>query len=155
AVSGGLSATVSTVADGGQGALVNVTGGNTWTWPVTLQSNSAVGAAAGTQLTVSGTVQDPAAAAPLLLPVPAASLTKVGTGTVAFPGANSYAGKAFGNEGVLNLRNAQALGNSGAEVQTVAVLGASGTFSLTFNGATTIALSVGDPTLAADMQAAL
>jgi autotransporter-associated beta strand protein len=151
------------------GALRNVSGNNTWAGPVTLQFNAnlddaAVGADAGTQFTVTGTVQDSAVTLPQLSPVPASSLTKVGTGTLILPNPNTYGGKTFVNAGVLNIRNAQALGNSGPEVQTVTVSGPSGTFTLTFTGpdATgkivslpTDSLDVQDPNLAAKMQAAL
>jgi autotransporter-associated beta strand protein len=118
---------------GNAGALENVNGTNTWTGSITLQSNTSIGVDPTTQLTVSGTVQDPVAT-----PVPAASLTKLGTGTLIFPNANTYAGKTTVSAGVLNIRNGGALGRT-AETQTVTLGGTitGGTFRLTFNGQTT------------------
>jgi len=95
------------------------------------------------------------------LTVPAATLTKVGAGTLVFPIANTYSGTTFVNNGVLNIgqagANSSALGGGGPEQQTVTVLGANGIFNLSFNGFTTTTptLFVGDPTLAQDMQTAL
>src|SRR5262249_22790780 len=89
-------------------------------------------------------------------PVPAASLTKVGTGTLVFPNSNTYSGKTFINAGVLNIRSNTSLGDSLApETQTVTVLGSSGTFTLNFRGQNTVALDILDPNLGADMQNAL
>ena len=147
----------------GTGVLLNVSGNNTYGGSVTLQINSSIGANAGTQLTITGAVKDPTPTAPQLGAVPAAVLTKVGSGTLVFPNSNPYSGKTVINGGVLNIRNAGSLGTSGPEVQTVTVMGTIGSFTLTFtvtiNGvtatSTTIALDVASPTLAADIQAAL
>jgi autotransporter-associated beta strand protein len=128
------------VAPANAGALENVSGSNTWTGNVTLQTNTSIGADAQTALTLSGTVQDPS-------PTPAqpASLTKVDPGTLLFPGANTYRGTTFINAGALNIANAGALGVVVSEVQTVTVAnnGAPGTFTLSFNGQTTAALPNG------------
>ena len=56
--------------------------------PITLASNTSIGAVGGTQLTVTGLVQDPSPS-----PVPAADLHKAGAGTVVFPTANTYGGR--------------------------------------------------------------
>ena len=88
---------------------------------------------------------------------PAASLTKVGAGTVLFPNANTYTGKTYVNAGILNIGNAGSLGviNS-PEVQALTVLGPSGTFTLAFNGsAQSVPVNINSPTLAADIAAAL
>jgi autotransporter-associated beta strand protein len=135
---------------GGTGALRNITGNNTWTGTVALQTNTAVGVDPTTQLTTTGLVKDYSP-----LPVPAASLSKVGPGTLVFPNLNPYSGKTFVNDGVLNIRNPGALGISPPEQQTVTVLGAGGTFNLSFKGNFTPALSVLSPTLRYDMEAAL
>jgi autotransporter-associated beta strand protein len=135
---------------GGAGALRNVSGNNTWQGPVVLMTNDAIGVDPGTTLTVTGEVEDF-----VPVPVPAASLTKVGTGTLVFPGSNAYSGKTFVNAGVLNIQDPGALGLSGPEVQTVTVTGPGGTFFLKFNGQTTNALDILSPTLASDIQNAL
>ncbi len=133
-----------------EGALHNAVGNNAWGGPITLQTNTSIGVAPSTLLTVTGSVQDPTP-----LPVPAASLTKAGTGTLVLPGSNSYSGKTIVAEGILNVQNNLALGNSGPEVQTITVLGASGTFTLTFGGQTTPSLDIKSPTLRLDIQNAL
>jgi autotransporter-associated beta strand protein len=146
----GVPLTLNGIGVGGTGALRNVSGNNTYGGSVTLATNTSIGTDPGTQLTVTGTVQDPTPT-----PVPAASLTKVGTGTLVFPNANTYSGKTIVAAGVLNIRDGSALGAGGPEQQSVTVLGAGGTFELNFGGQTTIALDILSPTLAADMQAAL
>jgi autotransporter-associated beta strand protein len=119
------------------GSLRNVSGNNTWAGFVTLATNAAIGADTGTQLTVTGNIQDPATA-----PVPASSLTKVGPGTVVLPNANTYTGETVVNGGILNVRNTSALGGNASEVQSVTLTGATtGSFTLTFNGQTTGSLS--------------
>jgi autotransporter-associated beta strand protein len=136
--SGGTTVGVSLLRDGGAGALHDISGNDSWVSPVTLASATSIGVDPGLQLTVSGPVQDPATA-----PIPAASLSKVGAGTLIFPGVNSYTGKTFVNSGILNIQaGTQTVGGTvesplGAvvnEVQTVAVSGPStGSFTLTFN----------------------
>lgn len=118
---------------GGTGALRNVVGNNTYTGPVTLQTNSSIGVDAGTQLSVTGVVRDPTP-----LTTTAANLTKVGLGTLVFPNANTYGGQTFINQGILNIRNATSLGVDSPEVQTVTVFGSNGTFTLNFNDQQTI-----------------
>jgi autotransporter-associated beta strand protein len=133
----GTTVNVSLFRDGGAGALNDITGNDSWVAPVTLQSATSIGVQPGLQLTVSGPVQDPA-----LVPVPAASLSKVGAGTLVFPNVNTYTGKTFVNQGILNIQAGtttvgssvlSALGALVNEVQTVAVAGPlTGSFSLTF-----------------------
>lgn len=125
---------------GGAGALRNLAGDNTWTSDVFFQTSSAIGADPGTQLTVSGQVQDP-----YVVPVPAGSLTKVGQGTVVFPGANTYSGRTIINDGILNIRHAGGLGRH-TETQTITLGGsATGTFQLSFNGFSTAFLPFNSP----------
>ena len=57
--SGGATPAVTPVRDGGQGALSNLTGVNDWAGPITLQTNSMIGAAAGTSLLASGVDSGP------------------------------------------------------------------------------------------------
>ncbi|MBM3993495.1 MAG: hypothetical protein FJ303_05000, partial [Planctomycetes bacterium] len=116
------------------GALRNVSGNNTWQGPITLQSSSTFAADATTQLTVSGVVRDPSPA-----PVPPASVippdvTKIGQGTLAFSNANTYTGNTFINNGIVNIQNANALGEANSTQQTVDVSGSGGTFTLSFTG---------------------
>ncbi|MBI2808901.1 MAG: Ig-like domain repeat protein [Planctomycetes bacterium] len=120
--------------NGADGALRNLTGDNTWTGTVTLQTNSSIGADADTSLTVTGNVQDRTP-----VPIPPASLaptdlTKVGDGTLVFPNAKTYTGNTFINEGALNIRNPLALGINTSAVQTVNVSGFDGSFVLYFDG---------------------
>ncbi len=140
----------------GTGALRNVSGNNTWQvipntvfGNVTLQGNTLIGVDPGTQLTVAAPIGDPSP-----LPVPAASLTKVGTGTLVFPIANSYAGKTIVSAGVLNMQNAASLGGA-AEQQLINVTGPNGTFTINFNGASTTPININSPTLLADITNAL
>ena len=136
------------------GALENFLGNNKWDAlsPVTLQSAAAIGADGATVLTVAGTIQD---GTPAQFPI-AASLAKVGPGTVIIPAGanNTYAGETDVDAGILNIQSAHALGFPLVnDVQTVAVNGSSGTFSLTFNGQTTAQIPV-NPALPAAAQAA-
>ncbi|MBX9580938.1 MAG: autotransporter-associated beta strand repeat-containing protein [Gemmataceae bacterium] len=125
---------------GGQGAVRSVLGTNTYAAPITLGSDASVGAADGAVLRVTGAVQDPTPAA-----VPASRLRKGGAGVVELTAANPYAGLTVVDDGILRITNRLALGSTGPEVQSVLVLGTSGTFTLTFNGATTVPLAFDVP----------
>ena len=87
------------------GALNNLVGVNAQTGDVVLASGTSIGAAAGTQLTVAGSVMDPTPT-----PVPVARLRKVGTGTVVFASDNPYGGKTEVAQGVLRILDPGALG---------------------------------------------
>ncbi len=138
----GSSINVIVARDGGTGALHNVTGNNTWTGPIVLQSADSIGVDPGTQLTISGVVEDPATA-----PVPPANLTKVGAGTLVFQNDNLYTGQTIVNNGILNIQSSSTtigsplqspLGAVVSQIETVTVAGpATGSFTLTFNGKTT------------------
>ncbi|MBM3994532.1 MAG: hypothetical protein FJ303_10335, partial [Planctomycetes bacterium] len=152
----GLAAvTVLGSATASPGALRNVSGNNTWTGPVFLQTSSSIGADPTTRFSVTGTIQDPptSVANPIPSPAPAADLTKVGTGTLVFPNANTYAGNTLVNSGVLNIQHNTALGGTTSAIQTINVLGTSGQYHLTYNGVNTIDLSIGAS--AAQVKAAL
>jgi autotransporter-associated beta strand protein len=141
-----ISGEVLTLNSGGvasaTGNLENVSGTNTWSGKVVLESNSSIGVDAGTQMTITGNIQDPTPT-----PNAIANVTKVGAGTLVLPNSNSYTGSTFINAGILNIQNAGALGAASAnEVQTVALGGANtGSFTLTFNGQTTGALAFNIP----------
>lgn len=134
----------------GLGALHNVGGSNLWNGPVTLQTSSRIGVDPSSQLNIVGAVQDldltnAIPSSPLPSPIPQANLTKVGDGTLVFPNAKTYTGNTFINEGVLNIRNSQALGLQPSEVQNVTVTGTSGSFTLNFKGDSTGSLPFGTP----------
>ncbi|MBX9583214.1 MAG: autotransporter-associated beta strand repeat-containing protein, partial [Gemmataceae bacterium] len=124
------------------GALANTVGNNYWAGPVTLGSPApnvavaaAVGAAAGTTLTVSGVVSSPNGPY---------ALTKVDAGRVVLDNANTYTGTTLVAQGALTARDSTALGtvggSTGAEVQAAQVIGSPGTFQIFFSGAGTIPL---------------
>jgi autotransporter-associated beta strand protein len=138
-------ATVSVILPGGQGALRNVTGNNTYLAPITLQSDSSVEVDPTTTLTIQGNIQDPTP-----VPVEPASFTKFGPGTLVYPNANTYSGTTIVNNGILNIQNNASVNaggplNGGAEIETVSLFGPNGTFNLTFNGSTTGPLPLNIP----------
>ncbi len=83
---------------GGDGALRNAAGNNNWTGTVALATDSTVGAAASTTLTISGVVSGTGA------------FTKVGDGTVALTGTNTFTGATNLNAGILSISNQNNLG---------------------------------------------
>ena len=135
------------------GALLNASGANTYSGPITLEADATVGAADGTTLSVTGTVRDPSP-----VPVPAPQLRKAGEGVVELRTANPYAGLTRVDEGILRVFNPNSLGNSGAEVQLVQVTGTNGTYTLAYQVSPTRVQRTGDirfDATAADIQAAL
>ncbi|HEY5311398.1 MAG TPA: autotransporter-associated beta strand repeat-containing protein, partial [Pirellulales bacterium] len=85
-----------------------------------------------------------------------ATLSKAGTGfgRLVLAGANTYTGATTVTTGELTAENSQALGAGvNNQLQSVAVAGGSGTFTITFAGATTTALA--NTASAADVQAAI
>ena len=101
---------------GGGGALRTTSGSSVWTGTVRLASDTAVGTDPGSRLTLSGVVADESSGN--------ASITKVGTGTLEFSGANTYRGTTTINEGVLVLSSNTALGLTGASSGTTVLDGA-------------------------------
>ena len=90
------------------GVLLNADGNNTWAGTISMDSNSVLGANAGTTLTVTGLINDLGAGY---------NLTKTGPGTVVFArqGGNSYRGQTIINNGVLTIQDPLSLG-AGSDV---------------------------------------
>ncbi len=67
------------------------------------------------------------------------ALIKQGSGTLDLGGLNTYTGETVVQQGILNVQNSAGLGATGDAVQTLTFGGTitAGTFSLTYNGATT------------------
>jgi len=83
-----------------QGALVGLAGYNDWGGNITLDSDTTLGALAGT-LQIDGVVGDLGAGH---------NLTKEGAGEIIFTNANTYRGTTTINNGVLDIQNPQGLG---------------------------------------------
>jgi autotransporter-associated beta strand protein len=152
----------------GTGALLNVRGdnapggshSNSWNGPVllTITPNFAPPSNPGTQigigvsdeldtLTVNGVISQDSALASF-------GLIKVGPGRLTLTQANTFTGITTVNDGWLRVQNEGALGSVASnEVQTVAVFGVTGTYSLVFNGQATVNLAA--TASAATVQAAL
>jgi autotransporter-associated beta strand protein len=100
----------------GSGALLNVQGNNTWAGSVILGTPSlhtppvSIGVAANTTLTISGVVSDL---------VPGNPLIKVGSGELVLNNANTYIGTTTVAQGILDIRDSQALGAGGGGGTTV------------------------------------
>lgn len=124
---------------GSAGALVNVSGDNTYSGTVTLATNSHIGANPNTSMNLP-VLQDPT---PLTVAAP--SLTKVGLGTLILPNANAYGGLSTVRDGVLRIQNPQGVGATRNEVQIISTVGTTGAFALTFNGQTTVPLLFDTP----------
>jgi fibronectin-binding autotransporter adhesin len=135
---------------GGQGALANVSGTNSWAGAITLASDSTIGSTAGT-LTLTGGIDNGG----FLLTFGGAGnttvsttaitgtggLTKNGAGTLTLTDANNYTGATSITAGVVNIQNATALGttDAGTTVSTGAALQLQGGIAvsgelLTLNG---------------------
>lgn len=89
--------------DASVGALRNSGGNNSWSGPITLTGplGAALGADAGTVLTINTTIGETGGAA---------GLRKLGTGEVILPNANTYSGDTRIQAGTLTIRNNNALG---------------------------------------------
>ncbi|MFO0936551.1 MAG: hypothetical protein U0798_08580 [Gemmataceae bacterium] len=102
----------------------------------------------GNTLTIASSISDPTP-----LPVPTPRLRKADLGTVVLQNADAYSGKTVVDQGVLRFQNPLSLGTTRNEVQTISNFLSSGTYTLTFNGATTAPLQANATT--AQVQAAL
>ncbi|MBI1207738.1 MAG: DUF4347 domain-containing protein [Azospirillum sp.] len=119
---------------GGNGALLNISGANSWTGPITLSGNASVGVTAGT-LSLSGVISGTGV-----------GLTKLGAGSLVLSGTNTYTGATTVSAGRLELNGGAALSDqtavtvaSGATLftegsETVGSLAGAGT--VTLNGGT-------------------
>ncbi|MBI3409393.1 MAG: Ig-like domain repeat protein [Planctomycetes bacterium] len=93
---------VNGVGPGANGAVFTVTGTNvTWAGNVVMDSDAAFGGNSGTTLNITGQVSDTGVGH---------NLMKEGTSTVILGSANTYRGGTVVDNGVLDIRNAQALG---------------------------------------------
>lgn len=135
--------TISGTGVGGNGALRNISGTNTWTGTTTLAAAAEVQSDAG-RLIISGTVTN---STPSTLTVDGAGdttisgsvglgsggITKNGAGSLVLSASNSYTGSTAVNAGVLNIQNSRALGatNSGTTVASGAALELQGNISVT------------------------
>ncbi len=142
----------------GTGALENTGGSNTWGGPVTLDANPGfspvtypVGVVsfnvlnAADTLTISGNISDGHAVTPGDI---SDGLLKVGAGTLALAGNNSYNGTTYVNSGVVKVQSATGLGTSNNNaIQRVTVFDPNttnpGSFRLFYNGQPTTVLSSG------------
>jgi autotransporter-associated beta strand protein len=117
----------------GQGALFNAAGNNNFAGDVLLVTDSTIGVAAGTTLTLSGSISDADPSTPLPLP-----LVKVGPGTLALTAANSLRAGTIVNGGTLSINSNARLGdvagpvtlNNGAKLLITANTTSGRTFNL-------------------------
>jgi autotransporter-associated beta strand protein len=105
------------------GALRNVSGDNTWTGPITLTAATRIYSNTGTTLTINATNAITAAGFGLtaagagnttitgVIATGSGSVTKNDAGTLTLTAANTYTGATSVVAGVLNIRNASALGS--------------------------------------------
>jgi fibronectin-binding autotransporter adhesin len=95
---------------GGNGAIRNLSGTNTLTGTINLNTAAYIGVDASSTLRATGVISQTGGAK---------DLTKVGAGTLILSGTNTYTGTTAVNAGTLEITNAAALG-AGAGVTTVA-----------------------------------
>jgi autotransporter-associated beta strand protein len=96
------------------GAILNGAGNNVWAGTVELDLDTYFGANVGTSLNFTGQISDNGAGH---------NLTKVGAGTVIFShvGGDTYRGTTTINNGILNIQDPNALGNSTTHFSTTTV----------------------------------
>jgi autotransporter-associated beta strand protein len=115
------------------GALLNVSGSNTWAGNIELDSETTLGASADTSLNISGQISDLGAVF---------NLTKEGTGQIIFShvGGNTYRGLTTINNGILTIEDPLALGgeppspDNGTIVNSNSITGEIGTLQLANSG---------------------
>src|SRR5262249_42026390 len=86
------------------GALRNISNNNTYSGPITLQTNSTIAVDSGSQLTISNAIGDGVGNV--------FTLTKELTGTLVLAFANTYHGTTFVHEGALRVADGGALGST-------------------------------------------
>lgn len=94
----------------GDGAILNVGGTSTWSGNVEMDSDVTFGSAAG-NLIISGVISD-------LGPASGFNVTKEGAGQISFDAANTYRGTTLIQNGILEIRDAQALGTTDGSAAT-------------------------------------
>ncbi len=114
AISGGITSAEPLVLNstgvGGNGAIRNLSGTNTLSGTISLNTASYIGVETGSTLRSTGIISQAGGAK---------DLTKVGSGTLILSGTNTYTGTTAVNAGILEITNAASLG-TGAGVTTVA-----------------------------------
>src|SRR5262249_17651857 len=94
------------------GAILNVSGNNTWSGNVVMDSDTTFGASDSTSLDITGQISDSGAGH---------NLTKEGKGEIIFAIANTYRGNTTINDGILDIQNGNALGNGRSDQFTTTV----------------------------------
>ena len=136
------------------GALTVLGGQVTWAGPIILGGATTLNVegtqalpngVSAAQLTVSNTISDLTAGSN-------PTLTKTGVGNLVLGNANTFGGAVVVQQGQLVIDNSQALGATESQLVKINAGSPNDSFTLTFEGKTTPALSVSDPNLAADVQ---
>ena len=116
---------------------------NLWRGPITLNTDTTIDVADQSRLTLYGPIDDAGNPSPSGSSLTVGQVGTGNTGELVLSGNNTYRGTTYVKQGILTITNGKALGGiGGSEVQTVTLGGATGgTFTLTFDGQTTTALS--------------
>jgi autotransporter-associated beta strand protein len=127
------------VAGGAVGTIIPTD--DMWRGPITLNPGASINVPTNNRVILAGSIDDATT-----LTAGGAELSKVGGGELVLSGANSYRGTTYVGAGPTGDPLV-------TEVQQIEVYGTTGTFSLTFNGQTTVPIDFG--AIAADVQTKL